>query len=130
MSSDDLEEKAEIRGELAPWARRDPATWATARAQPIGAASSLPVFRRMELDQAVRVECTYGRDVDVLAADHAERRVDELARYVGSVIAQREPDRLTEQRVAGEDRDGLAELRVTARLATAQVVVVERRRSS
>ena len=34
---------------------------------------------------------------------------------------------LGEKRVAGEDRDGLSELHVCARLAPSQVVVVERR---
>ena len=40
---------------------------------------------------------------------------------------EREPERLGEQRVAGEERDALAERDVRARPAAALVVVVERR---
>ena len=65
-------------------------------------------------------------DVEVLAADHPERGAGEDARHVGRRIGERERERLREQRVAGEDRDVLAERDVRARPAAAQVVVVER----
>ena len=66
------------------------------------------------------------RDVAVLAADHAERRLGELAGDRRRRIREREPERLREQRVAREQRDPLAESDVGARPAAALVVVVER----
>ena len=66
-------------------------------------------------------------DVEVLAADHPERRLGQLAREPGRRIAEREPERLDEQGVAREQRDPLAERDVRARPAAALVVVVERR---
>ena len=66
-------------------------------------------------------------DVEVLAADHAEGRVGDLARDGRRRIAQREAEGLGEQRVAGEDGDVLAEADVRARLPAPEVVVVERR---
>ena len=67
------------------------------------------------------------RDVAVLAADHPERRVDELARDLGRLVGEREPQRLGEERVAGEERDALAERDVRARPSAPLVVVVQRR---
>ena len=67
------------------------------------------------------------RDVEVLAADHPERRLGELARRAGRRVGEREPERLGEQRVAREQRDALAERDVRARPAAPLVVVVERR---
>ena len=66
------------------------------------------------------------RDVAVLAADHAERRVHELARDLVRVVREREAYGLREERVAGEERDALAERNVGARPPAALVVVVER----
>ena len=81
----------------------------------------------MQAPEPVRVEATVDRDVEVLAADHAERRLGELARDVGRRVAQREPKRLGQERVAGQDGDALPEANVGARLPAAQIVVVERR---
>ena len=66
-------------------------------------------------------------DVAVLAADHAERGLRELAADQRRRIGQREPERLGEERVAGQQRGGLAEGDVRGRAAAALVVVVERR---
>ena len=51
-------------------------------------------------------------DVEVLPADHAERRVGELPRDGRRRVAQREPEGLGEERVAGEDGNVLAEAHV------------------
>ena len=67
------------------------------------------------------------RDVAVLAADHAERRLGELAGDGRRRVREREPEGLRQQRVAGEERRRLAEGDVRARPAAALVVVVERR---
>ena len=66
-------------------------------------------------------------DVEVLATDHPERRLGELAGDLGPVVGEREPLRLGEQRVSGKQRDCLAEGDVRARSSTALVVVVHRR---
>ena len=81
-----------------------------------------PGLQAVELGEILVV----ARDVPVLAADHPERCLDELARRRGVVVHEREPDRLGEKRVALEDRDRLAERDVRARAAAANVVVVER----
>ena len=67
------------------------------------------------------------RDVEVLAADHAERRLGELARRLRPVVTEREAKRLRQQCVAGEERDGLPVRDVRAWAAAPLVVVVERR---
>ena len=63
----------------------------------------------------------------VLTSDHSERRVDDFAGDPRRLVAERKSHRLTQERVAGKDGNGLAEARVAAWLAAAQVVVVERR---
>ena len=65
-------------------------------------------------------------DVAVLAADHPERRLDELARGLRTLVREHEPERLREQRVAREERDPLAERDVRARTTAPLVVVVQR----
>jgi hypothetical protein len=65
------------------------------------------------------------RDVEVLAADHPERRPASSAPSSGGRTRAR-AERLREQRVAGEERDALAEGDVRARPPAALVVVVER----
>ncbi len=65
-------------------------------------------------------------DVEVLAADHPERRLRELPAHVRRRVREREPERLGEQRVAGEQRDTLSVGDVRARAAAALVVVVHR----
>ena len=79
----------------------------------------------MQAPEPVGVQAAVDRDVEVLAADHPERRLRELARDVGRRVAKREAERLRQERVPGEDRDVLAEADVRARLAAAEVVVVE-----
>ncbi len=87
------------------------------------ATKSRPVLSRCSSSRSRVV----ARDVAVLAADHPERRVDELAGDAGRLVGQREPQRLGEQRVAGEQRDPLAERDVRARAPAPLVVVVHRR---
>ena len=80
-------------------------------------------LQSVELREVVVVAC----DVAVLAADHPERRLDELARDPGVVVGEREPHRLGEQRVAGEQRHAFPECDVRARPAAALGIVVQRR---
>jgi hypothetical protein len=65
-------------------------------------------------------------DVAVLAADHAERRLRELPCDGRGRVGEGEPERLREQRVAGEQGDAVAERDVRAGPAAALIVVVER----
>ena len=67
------------------------------------------------------------RDVAVLATDHPERGLRELAGDLQALVGEREPERLGQQRVAGEESDTLSEGDVRTRSAAALVVVVERR---
>src|SRR5581483_11587092 len=67
-------------------------------------------------------------DVEVLPADHAERRIRELARHVRRVVRGREAEGLGEKRVAGEDAHRLAVLLPRRRAAAPLLVVVERRK--
>ena len=64
-------------------------------------------------------------DVEVLAADHAERRLCKLTPDLRKRIRQRQPERLRKQRVAREDGNGLAELGPGRRPAAPLGVVVE-----
>ena len=65
-------------------------------------------------------------EILLLAADHRQRRIDQLARNVGAA-QEREADRLDGERVAREDRRRLAVGRPHAWLPSALLVVVERR---
>src|SRR5205823_11099476 len=65
-------------------------------------------------------------DVEVLAADHAERRLDELARHIRRRVRQSEPERLREQRVASQDPHALPALRPRAGPPAPPLVVVQR----
>ena len=64
-------------------------------------------------------------EIHLLAADHPERRLDQLARDSGP-RDEREAERLGDERVAGEDRRRLAVGGPDARLPAALRVVVER----
>ncbi len=63
--------------------------------------------------------------VEVLAADHPERRLRKLARHVGGRIPACEPERLGEERIAGEHGRAFAVRRPDARLPAPFLVVVE-----
>src|SRR6476646_1211616 len=65
--------------------------------------------------------------VEVLAADHSERGLGQLARDSRRLVACREPEGLREQGVAGEDADALAELLPRGGLTAPLLVVVHRR---
>ena len=119
---DDLEEQAELVAERAP--RRllalrhlgDPERDADrggeerARLQPV---------QRREVGGVAG-------DVAVLAADHPQRRLGELAADHRRRIGERKPERLREQGVARQERRRLAEGDVGGGAAAALVVVVER----
>src|SRR6185503_1454800 len=64
--------------------------------------------------------------VCVLAADHPERRLDELPRDERRRIGQRQSDRLGKERIPGENRGRLVVLRPRARPPASELVVVER----
>src|SRR5205814_10331501 len=64
---------------------------------------------------------------EVLPADHAERRLRELATDVRGRIREREPEGLGEERVTGEHGDRLAELCPRGGTTAPLRVVVERR---
>ena len=66
-------------------------------------------------------------DVEVLAADHPERRLGELAADHRRRIGEREPEGLCEQRVAGEERRPSPNATCARRAAAPLVVVVHRR---
>ncbi len=63
----------------------------------------------------------------MLAADHAERRLGQLARDLRRLVRQCLTQRLREQGVAGEDRVGFAEPGPDGRKPAPDLVVVERR---
>ena len=67
-------------------------------------------------------------DVAVLARDHSDRRVDEVAGDLDALVRERELVRLREERVAGEQGDAFSERDVRARTAAPLVVVVQRRK--
>src|SRR5207247_4917526 len=64
------------------------------------------------------------RDVEVLAADHPERRLHELACDGGLRIRAREPDGLADEGVARQHADRLPELSPAAWPAAPQLVIV------
>ena len=66
-------------------------------------------------------------EIELLAADHRERRRDELARHCRRVVGQREPDPLHHERVAGQNCGRLPVRSPDARPAAPLGVVVERR---
>ena len=82
--------------------------------------------RHRRVEEAAGLQPVDGREVgarlhrvEVLAADHPERRLGELARDVRRRVRAGEPERLGEERVAGEHRLPLAVRRPDARLARA-----------
>jgi hypothetical protein len=68
----------------------------------------------------------FAAHVAVLAADHPERRVGELAPDHRRRVREREPERLREQCVAREERSRLVEGDVSRGAAAPLVVVVHR----
>ena len=84
--------------------------------------NSAPVFSRCSAARSAVVAV----DVAVLAADHPERRLRELAPDHRSRVREREPECLGEQRVARQERRRLAESDVRRRAAPPLVVVVHR----
>ena len=65
-------------------------------------------------------------DVEVLPADHPERRLCKLAADLRNLVRERKPEGFREQRVAGKDGDRLSVLRPHRRPAPPLGVVVER----
>ena len=66
-------------------------------------------------------------DVEVLTADHAQRRLRQLAAHICGPVGSGLAKRLRQQRVAGEDGVRLAEARPCAGAASPHLVVVESR---
>src|SRR5439155_17674802 len=64
--------------------------------------------------------------VEVLAADHADRRLRKLAAHLWNVVRARKPERFREQRVPGPAGDRLSMLRPDRGPAAALCIVVER----
>ena len=84
------------------------------------AEKSAPVFRRVE-----RREVVASLEVELLAADHPECRRRELASDLRAGVGERKPERLGDERVAGEDRSRLAVGGPDARRSAPLGVVVE-----
>ena len=81
----------------------------------------------MQAREPVGVERVVPGHVEVLAADHPERRLGQDPRNVGRLVGERLAERLGQKRVSGQNRDVLAEPDVRARPPAPEVVVVERR---
>ena len=120
---DGLEEHAELLPERPPRRLRRRGNLRRPEPQPDGSCEQPSGLEPMEvLEGDVRAG-----DVEVLPADHPERRLCELADRLRPAVAEREVERLREQRVTGEQRHALAERDVQARPAPPLVVVVHRR---
>ena len=120
---DGLEEHAELVAECPPRApARAHGTPAAQSPSPTAAAKRRPVLSRWSRSSST----PRPGDVEVLPADHPERRADELLRYLGPSRAGRQCERLREERVAGEERHGLPEGDVDARPPPSLGVVVQR----
>jgi hypothetical protein len=129
---DDLEDDSEL-GREAP--ERHCGRSAQAFERKHGADRRRDQGARLELVQVAKLDPRIARHVEVLAADHPPHAggVDDLAdrgEHVGrfaALLREREPKRLGEEAVAGQDGDVLPEGDVARGLPTAQVVVVHRR---
>ena len=120
---DDLEQEPELLGERAP-----------RRLLRLGQLRRPERHRHRRVEEPPGLEPVDGGEVvaldhrvEVLAADHPERRLRELARDRRRLVARREPHGLREQRVAGEHRRALAELLPRGRIAAPLLVVVHPR---
>src|SRR5581483_9834945 len=120
---DDLEEQPELVRERPP------------RGLPLVRQVGCPeCHRHRRVEEAARLQTVHDGEVgpldhrvEVLAADHPERRLRQLARDVRALVAAGEAERLREEGVACEHRGPLAVDGPYARLAAPLVVVVERR---
>ena len=117
-----MEEHAQLVRELAPWllgVLRELGDPERGRDRGIEQAAGLQAVDLLEVvAELLRV--------GVLAADHPERRLDELARYERTRIGERQPEGLGEERVACEDGGRLVELGPCARTSPPKLVVVQR----
>ena len=133
---DDLEQDAELGRKAA---ERDCGRSARAaevtRRTVTDAAISRPVFSSCRRRRPRGVQVAVGGHVEELAAHHPAdarggRQLARAGEHVGrlaGLLGERQPQRLGEQAVAGEDRHVLAERHVAGGLAAAQVVVVHGR---
>ena len=120
---DHLEEHPELLAEVAPRAlllAREAGGPERQRDRRVEEAPGLQPVDRLEI--RVRLH-----RVEVLAADHPERQLGELARDVGGRVRRRQAERLREQRVSGEHGLPLAMRGPDRRLPATLRVVVERR---
>src|SRR5207302_11412102 len=109
----DLEQEAELVSERAPRALLSPGYIGNPEGEPDRGGEETA---RLQLVQRRLVGGGPG-DVEVLAADHPERRLGELTGRARRWIREREAERLRQQRIAREHRDCLAELGPGARAA-------------
>ena len=96
---DDLEERAELGGERAPRLALGLRHLGRGERAADGCREERSCLQPVQV-----VAIALAAQVEPLAADHVQRRPDELARDLGRRVGEREPERLGEQRVAGEDR--------------------------
>ena len=101
---DDLEEKPQLLGERPPRRLLCHRDVCHPQPHPIAAAKRRPVLSLCSPARSV-----WSPDVEVLPADHSQRRLGQLAGDLGCRIDEREPERLCEERVAGEQAGRLAE---------------------
>ena len=121
---DDLEEEAELRPERAPRALIRVRHAGGPQPEPDrGLEAALPVFRRWSISRSASSPVMSRYCPPIMP----KRRVDELARDPRIVVREREPKRLGEERVPGEQRDALAERDVRARASAPLGVVVHGR---
>ncbi len=119
---DELEEETEVGGETAP--RLEPVVQACDRqAAADRRLEEPPGLEPVQLDPVGQSAV----DVQVLAADHPERRLEDLLAEIGSRVPIGQLERLGQERVAGEDRLRLAEANVNRRAPSALGIVVQRR---
>ena len=107
---DDLEEDAELVANTRHSPRSSHSERpATAVAVVTPARREPPGLQGMKAPEPLGVQLSVPGDVEVLAADHSKGRLGDLARDPRRRIPQRKAERLSEQRIAGEDGDVLAE---------------------
>src|SRR6266516_4340861 len=117
---DDLVQQAEVRGEAPPGRLLSFGHLADGKRAADCGVEQPSGLQRVELD-----EVGAAGDIEVLAADHAERGAAELARDGRACIREREIESLRKQRVSVENRRRLVEVHVRGGAAAPDRIVVE-----